>query len=143
MLGGILDSGAMQAARAALDGLSRRQEATSANVANIDTVGYQRRAVEFEDQLARAVGWPGPELSEARLTRTHASHMERAGGAAISGEMPNPERAVRDVVSSRNDRNEVNIDEEMVLLAETQVRFQALSQSVGKRLSTLRSVIRG
>ncbi len=143
MLGGILDSGALQAARAALDGLSRRQEAISANVANIDTVGYQRRSVDFEDQLARAVGWPGPDLPEAQLSRTHAAHLGSAGGAAISGEQPNPGRAVRDVVSSRNDQNEVSIDEELVLLAETQVRFQALSQSVGKRLATLRSVIRG
>jgi len=47
------------------------------------------------------------------------------------------------VVSERNDANSVNIDEEMTLLAETQIRYQALTQSISTRLSTLRSVIRG
>jgi len=143
MLRSILDSSALSAARAALDGLTRRQEAVSSNVANIDTAGYGRRAVDFERELARAVGWPGPARPETTLRRTHAAHLDGAGAAAISGDDPNPERAVRDVVSARNDSNQVSIDEEMVLLAETQIRYQALSQSVGKRLATLRSVIRG
>ena len=49
----------------------------------------------------------------------------------------------RSLVASRNDGNAVDIDEEMALLAETQIRFQALSQGIGRRLSTLRTVIRG
>ncbi len=49
----------------------------------------------------------------------------------------------RDLVASRNDGNTVSIDEEMALLAETQLRYQALTQGIGRRLSTLRTVIRG
>lgn len=52
MLNSLFDTASMQAARSALSGLSRRQEAISGNVANIDTVGYQRRSVNFEDALA-------------------------------------------------------------------------------------------
>ena len=51
--------------------------------------------------------------------------------------------AGRDVISSRNDANSVSVDEEMSLMAETQLRYQALTQTVGTRMSTLRSVIRG
>jgi flagellar basal-body rod protein FlgB len=49
----------------------------------------------------------------------------------------------RDVIASRNDSNAVSIDEEMALLAETQIRYQALTQTLGTRLGTLRNVIRG
>ena len=49
----------------------------------------------------------------------------------------------RDVVADRNDGNQVSIDEEMALLAETQLRYQALTSVVSRRLGTLRGVIRG
>ena len=46
-------------------------------------------------------------------------------------------------MSERNDGDTCSNDGEMTLLEETQMRFQALSQTVGRRLSTLRTVIRG
>lgn len=129
------EGGAMRAARAALDGLARRQEAIGSNVANIDTVGYQRRGVDFEQALASEVGRMANQTS---LTQTDARHLSRGGGANGLGGGP-----TRNIVSERNDSNSVNIDEEMTLLAETQIRYQALTQSISTRLSTLRTVIRG
>lgn len=137
MLGGLLDSSALRAARTALTGLSRRQEAISANIANIDTPGYRRREVTFEHALRSS-------LEQARggaaLDTTHAAHFASgaAGGATEPGAV-----TPRAVIAARNDGNAVNIDEEMALLAETQIRFQALTQSIGRRLTTLRTVIRG
>jgi flagellar basal-body rod protein FlgB len=131
------EGSAMRAARAALDGLARRQEAIGANVANIDTAGYQRRSVDFEQALASEMGRAGEQTT---LAQTDARHMAR-GGAGGSG-MPSGGPA-RNIVSERNDANSVNIDEEMTLLAETQIRYQALTQSISTRLSTLRTVIRG
>ncbi|GMU41541.1 MAG: hypothetical protein AMXMBFR23_24070 [Chloroflexota bacterium] len=133
MLGQIF-AGSFSVARQALDGLSRRQDAIASNVANIDTPGYQRREVTFEDALMQRLG-----TGTTPLRVTDARHI-----AAPSGGSPS-DGAVRerDVVSSRNDANTVSIDEEMLLLAETQLRYQALTQGVGRRLSTLRTVIRG
>ncbi len=139
MLGSILDGGALAAARAALTGLSRRHEATSANIANIDTPGYQRREVQFESALRQTLRsqLDGPDDPRI-LTRTHAGHVAAGGSAgAQRGSVP------RDLISSRNDGNNVSIDEEMLILADTQIRFQALTQTLGRRLTTLRSVIRG
>lgn len=131
------EGAAMRAARAALDGLARRQEVIGANVANIDTAGYQRKSVDFEQQLATELGRAG---SPTRMVQTDPRHLVRGGGAG--GGIPGGGPA-RNVVSERNDANSVNIDEEMTLLAETQIRYQALTQSIGSRLSTLRTVIRG
>ena len=49
----------------------------------------------------------------------------------------------RGVIADRNDGNEVSIDEEMTLMAETQLLHQALTQTLGTRITTLRNVIRG
>lgn len=136
-LSGLIDTRSLRLAREALDGLSRRQSVVANNIANIDTPGYARRAVDFEQSLAEQLDRTD---GGARMTRTDERHipLHRGGaGAATGGAHP------RDLVSERNDANSVSIDEEMTLLAETQLRYQALTQSVGRRLSTLRTVIRG
>lgn len=140
MLTSIFDTTAMQAARAALSGLTRRQESISGNVANIDTPGYQRRSVNFESalqselDLARTTG-----DSPRRLRTSDPRHLSgRSGSVGDTGSVE-----ARDVVSTRNDNNNVSIDEEMTLMVETQIRYQALTQSVGRRIGTLRTVIRG
>lgn len=135
MLGEIMNGTAFAVARAALTGLSRRQEAVASNLANVDTPRYQRRQVDFEAALRRSIDGG----SSATLARTDPRHLAAATGSPASGGSVQP----RDVVSTRNDGNDVSVDEEMTLLVETQIRYQALSQSVGTRLSTLRSVIRG
>lgn len=136
MLISVLDGTAMRAARAALDGLTRRHEAISANVANIDTPGYQRREVRFEQALRDSLRSAG---AGTPMAATHPAHVSApsARGLVLGGPEP------RDLVASRNDGNTVSIDEEMALLAETQIRYQALTQGIGRRLSTLRTAIRG
>ena len=137
MLGGLLDGTALRAARTALTGLSRRQEAISANIANIDTAGYQRREVTFERALEASIERSGDRAPLARTQWRHLAGGERRGGANPGAVTP------RSVIASRNDRNTVSIDEEMALLAETQIRFQGLTQVIGRQLTTLRTVIRG
>lgn len=121
-------------ARQALDGLSRRQDAIASNVANVDTPGYQRRDVTFESALAQQV-----HGHASGLRTTDPRHLSGHDTVAMRDGMGRE----RDVVSTRNDANSVSIDEEMLLLAETQLRYQALTQNVGRRLTTLRTVIRG
>ena len=141
MLMGLFDAAAFRTAHSALSGLSRRQEAIASNIANIDTPGYARKDVSFEDTLRARISDGTSAAGDISLGRTDARHMIDAGGGAhgIAGAGSAP----RDLVSTRNDRNTVGIDEEMTLMVDTQLRYQALSQSLGTRLSTLRTVIRG
>lgn len=140
MLTSIFDTTAMQAARAALTGLSRRQEAISGNVANIDTPGYQRRSVSFEASLQAELNIANSNsASPQQLKTSDPRHLARSREALTgTGSVE-----ARDVVSTRNDNNNVSIDEEMTLMVETQIRYQALTQSLGRRIGTLRTVIRG
>jgi flagellar basal-body rod protein FlgB len=136
MLGAIFDSLSYRAAHAAITGLTRRQEAISANVANIDTPGYQRRSVDFETALQEHID---RELGKGTLATTNPKHFTEGGARARAANHVIP----REVIADRNDGNAVSIDEEMALMAETQLLHQALTQTLGMRLGTLRSVIRG
>ena len=136
MLGSILDSVALRTARAALGGLSRRTEAIAENVANIDTPGYRRRSVEFEGALEASLQRASQRHG---MVTTDSRHISSAPGGAGA-----PNRAIEgDLITERNDANNVSIDKEMALLAETQIRYQALTTTLTRRLSTLRAVIRG
>ncbi len=134
MLENILGGG-FEVARIALTGLSRRQSTIAANVANIDTPGYRRREVDFEGALKERLA-----LSPARMQTTDDRHFTKTTSENVG---QGSSSTTRDVISERNDQNDVSIDEEMLLLVDTQLRFQALSQATGKRITTLRTVIRG
>jgi flagellar basal-body rod protein FlgB len=117
-----------------LRGLSQRQQATSNNIANIDTPGYQRQEVPFEAELQRAIG-----EGSTRLTTTDPRHI--AAGAAASNQLST--QATQLLTSSRLDSNNVDIDQEMITMAETQMRYQAAASALNTKLSIIRDVIRG
>ncbi len=116
-----------------LGGLSRRQAAVSDNIANIDTPGYRRKEAPFETELRRAVG-----NGQSKLAVTDPRHI--AASSRVGGQST---QATQLLDSSRMDSNNVNIDDEMVTLSETQLRYQLASSALNTKLSTIRNVIRG
>jgi flagellar basal-body rod protein FlgB len=114
-------------------GLSNRQQAISDNIANIDTPGYQRKEVPFETELRRALG-----QGSSQLAATDPRHFV----AGTSRGSTNGTQAAQMLTSARRDTNNVDIDQEMVSLAETQMRYQAAATSLNKKLDTLRNILR-
>jgi flagellar basal-body rod protein FlgB len=117
-----------------LTGLSQRGQAISNNIANIDTPGYKKQEVPFETTLQRAIG-----QSSTKLTTTDSRHI--AFGNASSGQLGL--QGAQQLAGSRADQNTVDIDQEMVELSETQMRYQAASSALSTKISILRNVIRG
>ena len=116
-----------------LSGLGRRREAIAQNIANIDTPNYQRKRVDFESELRQST----QKRSEV-LGVTHKSHIPISpSGTGLRG----PEGS-QELVSSRRDGNNVDIDQEMVELAETQMRYNAATNALSTKLQTLRDVLR-
>lgn len=127
----VLDD-ALRAARIALDGLSLRQELIGNNVANIDTPGYKAQEVEFETALQQAIG----SSKRLQMKATSGSHLaSRSRGVHFR---VNP----RAGVSSRADGNTVNIDSELSQMAETGIRYQALTRLVNRKLDLLKEIAR-
>jgi len=114
-----------------LRGLSGRQDAIAQNIANIDTPGYQRREGSFEVELARRIGTTSGSL--AVTDRRHIASSRSTGGLGVD--------QAQLLTSSRRDENNVDIDQEMVDLAETQLRYQAAASALSTRLGSIRNVI--
>lgn len=106
---------------AALDGLALRQRVIGDNVANVDTPGFKAGWVEFEDALRSAVA--------------------RGSGLGGRERLPGPQVITNSAGSGQSDGNNVDIESEMILLAETNITYNALAQLTADRLRLVRSVI--
>lgn len=96
-----------------LDLASLRETLVASNIANVDTPGYRTRDVDFAKEMRRATATPDST----------------------------PEPVVKEIggLIERPDGNNVSIDRETMLVAQTQLQFQtgvALLKSEFKRLST-------
>lgn len=121
-----------------LDGLSLRSRAITNNVANIDTPGFKTSEVSFEEELAAAVNRPAPDTFQ--MVSTNQAHF------GLSMDRPNIEaiQAKTHALSGttlRNDGNNVDIDREMVRLAETQIQFSAATAFTNLKFAQLRQAI--
>jgi flagellar basal-body rod protein FlgB len=101
-----------------LDASALRHRVIAQNVANINTPGYRRLAVQFESDLARA-------LNASTSTRAVKPQVVVADG---------PERV---------DGNTVDIDQEMNDLSRNALLYEAASQVLVTRLAMMRSAITG
>jgi flagellar basal-body rod protein FlgB len=120
-------SGGDRYIKAALSGLAARQRTIANNVANVDTPNFKASEVRFEDTLRAAIGRgtsamaPSDSALQASVKRTTAM----------------------DATSTRGDGNNVDIDREMEMLAEANLTYSALTQTLSSRIGILRSVISG
>ncbi len=133
---GIVNDPTLKILAYALDGLSTRQKAIANNVANVDTPGYKAERVQFESQLQAAIRHSG-DSGGLQLQTTNVRHLGHTAPFEPSGITITKQNN-----TMRNDGNSVDIDLEMTELAETTIRFQALSQLTGMKISLLKNIIR-
>ena len=134
MSNGIFDDVTLRTLNHALDGLSQRQQVISANLANIDTPGYQAQTTDFETALRRAEG----DDHTLALTTTSSGHLA-APSTAINGTV----LLARPGGSARADGNNVDVDQELMDLSATGIEYQALSQLISKKLLLLKAIATG
>jgi flagellar basal-body rod protein FlgB len=141
MVNGIFNDKTYMALRSGLSGLATRQSVIGNNIANADTPGFTASDVSFEDALQQAVADAGTYSRKGTLglTTTQAGHI------SINTTMPGQVQAeVTGQVGGamRNDGNNVDIEREMSLLAETEIRYTALTQMTATKLAGLKSILR-
>ena len=131
----IFSDPAILTAQSALDGLALRQDAIGRNLANVDTPGYKAQEINFESALKRAENG----LNGLALQITNAAHLTglKSDPAALGLV------TLRQGGSARADGNNVDVDQELSQMAETGIRFQALTQLVSKKLLLLKSIATG
>ncbi|MHB8842190.1 MAG: flagellar basal body rod protein FlgB, partial [Candidatus Aquicultor sp.] len=118
-----------------LDASSLRQQVIANNVANINTPGYKKQDVSFEDEFKQAID----NKYDAGMYQTDPRHLPGGSSLTSVGIKVNTIGAT----SMRYDGNNVDIDEEMSKMAENAIRYNAMAQLMSGRLSSLKTVING
>jgi flagellar basal-body rod protein FlgB len=103
-----------------------REQAISANMANVDTPGYHTKDINFEGELAKALN---PTLNES----------EYGSGTAQF----NPVAHEVSGLIERPDGNNVNMDREGLMMSETQLQYQIGIQLIKHEFHGLLSAING
>ncbi len=116
-----------------LDFVSARHSLISNNISQLDTPGYKAHDIDFKKQLRDALG-TGSSLS---LKTTHPRHLGPSE-MALKGLTPIPFEVGG---AEKSNGNNVNIDQEMAKLAENQIAYNAVTQMMMKRGSTIKSAV--
>ncbi len=116
----LIDTPLSQALGRFLDLAVNRQAVISSNLANIDTPGYRTRDLNFRQELERAAG--GGEISYALFS-------------PVARPVPG--------LTERPDGNNVSVEREGLLLAETQLRFNLGIQLLRDEFHNLSAAING
>jgi flagellar basal-body rod protein FlgB len=104
-----------------LDAASLRHRVIAQNVANVNTPGYRRRDVAFDDALARELD----RGSDSQPASVRPMVIEAAGGTL------------------RQDGNNVDIDAEMGRLNKNTLLYGAYSQILAAKIAAMKAAISG
>ena len=126
MLERLLGTETFITAQGALDGLAERQSTIADNISNVNTAGYKRKYVSFEDTLQSEV-----QRTISPITGASMAPFDRF----------KPPVSTDSQTTGRMDGNNVDIDREMALISEGAIKFRTITQYISGYFSGLKSVI--
>lgn len=105
----------------------KRNEVIANNLANVDTPGYKRKDVQFEPYLKNAL--TGDGSLDKRIAGADLDRLETTIYTDNSD------------LSYRLDGNNVDIDTESAMLAENQIHYNALLESMTQEFNRIKAVL--
>jgi flagellar basal-body rod protein FlgB len=138
---GLLESlfGNTEILQKSLSGLTTRQRALAENVANADTPGYKRVEVSYEKQLSDAVDGLASGGDELPL-KTDDARQFTLGPLSLGALKPEI-RTIEDE-SYRNDGNNVDIEEQMSNMAETNIRYNTMASLTQHNFDRVKNLLK-
>ncbi len=133
MLNAIFSSPRAAVLEQAINASSLRQKVISNNIANVNTPGFKKSDVIFEDVLNEALNGNG-KLPMVRTNEKHLPLMQRG--------VPSPLIQTDTNTSLRTDGNNVDIDGEMANMAKNNIYYNAVVQQLSGYFSGIKSVIK-
>lgn len=111
-----------------LIGLWKRNELIANNISNADSSGYKAKDINFEEVLSREIEMSNK--NEEYNTDTEEGYRD-------------PEFRIEEIdgLEVKGNGNNVDLDREMVNLAENQMRYNLVSEMLKQQLSLLNQVI--
>jgi len=118
-----------------LEAASLRQKVIANNIANVDTPNFKRSEVRFEEYLRQEV-----DTSRGHLIghRTDERHLQIGRPSASGGRA---EIITDQTTSFNHNNNNVDIEYEMSLLAENQLRYNLLIDRTNGFFKSMRTAI--
>lgn len=107
-----------------------RNEAISNNISNVDTPGYKRQDVAFESVLQKALGNNRYQSTDSKVAEAKTKNLSVRTFTDYSS------------YSYRLDGNNVDIENESVMLAENQLKYQGLLTSIQQEFANLQTVMK-
>jgi flagellar basal-body rod protein FlgB len=114
----VLDDITSVTLHSALTGLAKRQRVIADNISNVETPGFLAGRVSFEDSLSNAV----------------------SSGADPASVTP---QVARSLQPTREDGNNVNLDQEMLSNVDTNLRYQLTLRALDSKYGLLHDAIKG
>ena len=116
-----------------MERLSERQQIVSSNLANIDTPGYRTKDISFHATMDELLA---DRSSSARLRTTRERHIDAEPFGPSIDRVFEPKGLVE-----RADKNNVDIDREMMKLSETSFGYSMMTQVLRGKYQKLASSI--
>lgn len=156
----LLSTRTIDLTKLALDGLDMRQKAVTANVANVMTPGYQRKQIEFENQLKDIVEKDDLKqyIKEQNSLQYNPTSLDLVMGSEVHAPLT-PQQAkflksdiygdynpqvIDDTVSGGDETgNNVDMEKEVMDMAGIGLKYNTLAGLEQKQLHMISSAIKG
>jgi flagellar basal-body rod protein FlgB len=121
-----------------MDASLLRYDVTSNNIANADTPNFKRSTVTFESELKRLL-----DLEQQKPPFEGALMYDRSSSLykARNWREVQPQLALDYLTQEDNNGNNVNIEEEVMTATNTQLLYQAMSNSVNSMFNKMNIVL--
>lgn len=133
----MFDTRTMSLLERTLDAYSLRQKVIANNIANVDTPGFKRSEIRFEEFLQRELDRPGKGITGYRTDPRHL-HI----GTSKDG--PNKAKAkivTESSTSFNHNENNVDVEYEMAMLAENQLKYNLIIDRTNGFFRSMRTAI--
>ncbi|OBZ18389.1 flagellar basal-body rod protein FlgB [Bacillus sp. FJAT-27264] len=133
---GLLNSVSFQRLQGGIEAANQRQSVLANNVANVDTPNFKRSNVSFESILQQHELGLQSDLN-ARVTDRR--HFQFGSNKIVPASVYSTDQTT----SMNNNNNNVDVDREMALSAENQLRYNSYVGLMNSQFTMMRSVVEG
>ncbi|MCP4293668.1 MAG: flagellar basal body rod protein FlgB [bacterium] len=129
---GLLNNNHLSTLKKAVEVYSKRHQITAHNISNVQTNGYRKQELKFEEMLNGA----GSRIKGRQTREGHLNIGKSDLGTAQS-------EIIETESNFDNGVNNVDIDEEMTELATTDLSYRLATRLLSMRYNALRGAIKG
>ena len=115
-----------------------RREVISNNIANAETPDFKRSDVSFEAELSKALASENKRTLPAKVTDPR--HM--SFNQTVDYKSVRPRRVLDYLTQSKNNGNNVDIEQEVMMATQNQMMYELMTQSVSFQFSQINIVTR-